>query len=71
MKIYVDGLLIGSPSEAARWVSALPRTDRSDELIEKTARRWLLTNPDAAAEWVNQSTLPPHRKEQLLRDAGR
>jgi hypothetical protein len=71
-QIYLDGLLIGnSPGEAARWVRSLPRSERSDELIEKTARRWLLTNPDAAVEWVEQSTLPQHRKEQLLREAGR
>jgi hypothetical protein len=71
-EIYLDGLLIGgSPLEAARWVRSLPRSERSDELIEKTARRWLMLNPDAAAEWVEQSTLPAHRKEQLLRDAGR
>jgi hypothetical protein len=72
MDAYVDGLLIGrSPMEAARWVRSLPRSERSDELIEKTARRWLLTNPDAAVDWIEQSTLPAYRKEQLLREAGR
>jgi hypothetical protein len=69
--IYVDGLLIGSPGEAARWVRSLPRSERTDELVEKTAKNWMLTNPDAAADWIQQSTLPQHRKEQLLRDAGR
>jgi hypothetical protein len=71
MQIYLDGLLIGSPMEAARWVRALPRSDRSDELIEKTARRLLLTNPDAALDWIDQSTLSPDRRERLLREAGR
>jgi hypothetical protein len=72
MEAYLDGLLIGaSPLEAARWVRSLPRSERSDELMEKTARRWLLTNPEAAVDWIEQSTLPPHRKEQLLREAGR
>ncbi|MGH7946710.1 MAG: hypothetical protein ACREH8_17440, partial [Opitutaceae bacterium] len=70
-EIYLDGLLLGSsPMEAARWVRSLPRSERSDELIEKTARRWLLASPDAAADWLEQTTLPPHRKAQLLREAG-
>jgi hypothetical protein len=71
MAIYLDGLLIGSPREAARWVRSLPRSERSDELIEKTARRYLMVNPEAALEWLEQSTLPIHRKEQLLREVGR
>ena len=70
-QVYLDGLLIGSPREAARWVRSLPRSERTDELIEKTARRYLQTNPDAAAQWLQDSTLPPDRKEQLLREAGR
>ena len=71
MDIYLDGLLIGSPMEAARWVRSLPRSERTNELLEKTARRLLLTHPDTGADWIEQSTLPPERKEQLLRGAGR
>jgi hypothetical protein len=52
-------------------VRSLPRSERNDELVEKTARRWLMTNPDAAEEWIRQSTLPEYRKEQLLRVAGK
>ena len=69
--IYLDGLLIGSPMEAARWVRSLPRSERNNELLEKTARRLLMTHPDIGADWLEQSTLPRERKEQLLRDAGR
>ena len=71
MEIYFDGLLQGSASQAANWLQSLPRADRSDERIEKTARQWLLTNPDAAAAWLRETTLPPGRKEWLLRQVGR
>jgi hypothetical protein len=40
-------------------------------MIEQTARRWLLTSPDAAAAWLDQMMLPPDRKERLLREVGR
>lgn len=69
--IFVEGLLISSPGEAARWVRSLPRSERTDELVEKTARRWMVTNPDAAVDFVEQSTLPGYMKDRLLRDAGR
>ena len=68
LQIVIQGL---PPFEAARWVRSLPRSDRSDALMEETARRYLRTNPDAGAEWLEQTTLPPHRKEQLLREVGR
>ena len=69
--IFVDGLLLSSPAEAARWVRSLPRSERTDELVEQTARRWMVTNPDAAVDFVEQSTLPGYMKDRLLRDAGR
>jgi hypothetical protein len=70
-RIYVEGLLLRSPMEAARWVHSLPRSERSDDLIEQTARRWLLTDPDGAIEWIEQSNLAFDRKERLRREAGR
>jgi hypothetical protein len=69
--IFVEGLLISSPGEAARWVRSLPRSEQTDELVEKTARRWMVTNPDAAVDFVEQSTLPGYMKDRLLRDANR
>jgi hypothetical protein len=69
--IYLDGLLIGSPAEAARWVRSLPRSERTDELVEKAARQLINKNPDAAAEFVEQSNLPGYMKDRLLRDANR
>jgi hypothetical protein len=71
MEVFVDGLLVGSPADAARYISILPRSDRSNEMIEKTAKRWLLTNPNAAEMWLRDTPLTPDRKEQLLREAGR
>jgi hypothetical protein len=69
--IYLDGLLIASPAEAARWVRSMPRSERTDELVEKAARQLMNKNPDAAAEFVEQSTLPGYMKDRLLRDANR
>ncbi|MEO6244116.1 MAG: hypothetical protein ABIQ12_01665 [Opitutaceae bacterium] len=71
MEIFVDSLLIGSPAEAADWLRQLPRSDRSDEWVERTARQWLSTNPAAAEMWLRDIPLPPERKAQLLREAGR
>ncbi len=71
MEIYLDGQLIGSPQRAASWLRSMPRSDRSDAMIERTARAWLQTSPDAAQAWLLETPLPPDRKERLLRDAGR
>jgi hypothetical protein len=70
MEIYLDGVLAASPADAANWLRTLPRSDRSDEMVERTAKKWLLTNPAAAQQWLNEISLPPDRKQQLLRDAG-
>jgi hypothetical protein len=70
MEIYLDGVLATSPADAANWLRTLPRSDRSDEMVERTAKKWLLTNPAAAQQWLNEISLPPDRKQQLLRDAG-
>ena len=71
IEIYHERLLIGSPTAAARWVRSLPRSERSDEMIEKTAREWMRTNPEAAETWLLETVLPPERKERLLRQFGR
>ena len=68
---HLDGLLISSPREAARWVNSLPRSERSDDLMAKTAQRLLLLNPEAGVEYLQQSTLPTYRKEEVLREGGR
>jgi hypothetical protein len=71
MEIYVDSLLVASsPAEAARYISSLPRSDRTDDMVEKTAERWLLTSPDAASAWIHQTPMPAERRERLLREAG-
>jgi hypothetical protein len=71
MQTYLDGLLISSPREAARWVNSLPRSERNDDLMAKTAQRLLLLNPEAGVEYLQQSTLPTYRKEEVLREGGR
>jgi hypothetical protein len=70
-ELYLENVLPTAPSEAANWLSSLPRSDRTNEMVEKTARRLLLVNPDAGAAWMDQMNLPPYQKERLLREAGR
>jgi hypothetical protein len=64
-------LATADPGTAAQWLQSLARSDRTNERLERTAEQWLRTNPDAAAAWLAQSSLPPDRKEWLLRQAGR
>jgi hypothetical protein len=71
MQIHLDNLLVASPTEAARLLYSLPASDRSNDLVEKTARELLRTNPDSAKLWMDQMMLPSDRKEQLLREVGR
>ena len=49
----------------------LLRSDVNDGMVEQVARRWLLTNPDAAEPWLRDSRLPEFQKDRLLREAGR
>jgi hypothetical protein len=56
-----DGLLFQHLAESEAVITDYLRTLPPDKL----------TNPHAAAEWIEQSTLPQHRKEQLLREANR
>jgi hypothetical protein len=71
MELYIDSLLRGSsPAEAARYLTSLPRSDRTDDMVEKTAERWLLSSPDAATTWIHETPMPADRKERLLREAG-
>lgn len=70
--LQVDMLLnSGSSREAAEFLRSLPRSSRTDEMTERVARQYLLTNPGAAAAWLEETTIPPHRKRELLREAGR
>lgn len=70
--LQVDSLLSsGSSREAADFLRTLPRSSRTDEMTERIARQYLLTNPGAAAAWLEETTIPPHRKRELLREAGR
>ena len=71
IEIYFDETVRGSPANAANWLRSLPSSDRSDEMIEKTARQWLQTDPRAAEAWLRETTLPPFRQEELLRNAPR
>lgn len=59
-----------SPQLAAEWVGALPTLDRTEEMVERTAREWLRTNPSAAGVWLEQNVALQTRREQLLLEAG-
>lgn len=71
LQIYLEGRLTGSPAEAAAFLRELPRSDVSDAMIEQVARRWLITNPDAAVPWLRDTNVPGFLKDRLLREAGR
>lgn len=60
-----------APASAAQWLASLAGSDRTNERIERVAQQWLQTNPNAAATWLQGTSLPADRKEFLLRQAGR
>jgi hypothetical protein len=67
--IYFDQALRNSPANAANWLRSLPASDQSQEMIEKTARQWIQSDPQAAEAWLQETSLPAFRKEELLRQA--
>ena len=67
--IYLDQALRNSPANAANWLRSLPPSDQSQDMIEKTARQWMQTDPRAAETWLQETSLPGFRKEELLRQA--
>jgi hypothetical protein len=71
IRVFVEGVAATAPAEAARWLATLARSDRSDALIERTARQWLRTDPVAAEAWLRTTPLAFERQELLLREAGR
>ena len=66
-----DAALQLSPVRAAAWLDAHPGPDRRSEMAEDLARRWLMTEPGAARDWMERNILSSDRREQLLREAGR
>lgn len=60
-----------SPARAASWLSALPRPDQREEMVDEVARRWLAVDPAAAKDWMDQMPVLPVRQQQLIREAGR
>ncbi|MBL9199628.1 MAG: hypothetical protein JNL39_03935 [Opitutaceae bacterium] len=71
LQIYLEGRLAASAADAAAFLRELPRSDVSDAMVEQIARRWLITNPDAAVPWLRAAPLPEFQKDRLLREAGR
>lgn len=67
---YWETLLGAAPAEAARWLETQPRSERTPERVERTAREWRRRDPQAAAHWLRGQSLPPDRIEWLLREAG-
>lgn len=71
MEIYLDQTVRTSPASAADWLRSLPASSRSDDMIEKTARELFHTDPRAAEALLRDTNFPPHRQEEILRNAPR
>lgn len=71
MEIYLDQTVRSSPASAADWLRSLPASSRSDDMIEKTARELIHTDPRAAEALLRDTNFPPHRQEEILRNAPR
>jgi hypothetical protein len=71
MEIYLDQTVRTSPAGAADWLRSLPASSRSDDMIEKTARELSHTDPRAAEALLRDTNFPPHRQEEILRNAPR
>lgn len=71
MEIYLDQTVRSSPASAADWLRSLPASSRSDDMIEKTARELIHTDPRAAEALLRDTNFPPHRQEEILRNAVR
>jgi hypothetical protein len=71
IEAYAEAVATSAPADAANFLRTLPRSDQTPEMLERTARQLIRTNPAAAEAWIDQSTLPEHRKEELRRDLPR
>ncbi|MEO5958985.1 MAG: hypothetical protein ABIR80_07700 [Opitutaceae bacterium] len=71
MEIFLEESLRVSPARTADWLRSLPGGERTDEMVEKTARQWLPLDPRAAEAWLRETNLPPDRQEELLRQTPR
>jgi hypothetical protein len=64
-----EQLLQASPARAADWLSALPGPDRTDEMIARLAREWLIIDPQAAETWLDQNAGSALRKHEIIEEA--
>jgi hypothetical protein len=68
---YVDHAACFRPDLASRLVDSITDETKRNQQIEAIAREWLKTEPDAAAAWLQQTSLPVTRKQELLMQAPR
>jgi hypothetical protein len=54
------------PDLAAPWISAFSDEAERNKQIERIARKWLATDPNACGKWLQTTALPEERKQQLL-----
>jgi hypothetical protein len=55
-----------SPETAVQWLQTIGDDNIRNSRSEMIARRWLDSDPQAARQWINQSSLSPELKENLL-----
>jgi hypothetical protein len=59
-------LSLKSLDGAKTWIATFASSERQFTMIEAVAPHWLEMNRTEASRWVEQSALPPNRKQRLL-----
>jgi RNA polymerase sigma factor (sigma-70 family) len=63
---FVMGAAWKEPELAAKWVGAFADDALRNQQTEQIARKWLRTDPETAQKWLQSTSLPEARKQQLL-----
>ena len=67
MQSYIGSTTYEYPAQAAAWAETIADSNQRISTIENIGRTWLQTDRVSAEKWINQTSLPDDKKQNLLK----
>ena len=65
---YLGSMAQSDPQSAISLASGIAEADDRSKAQQNVVRRWKRSDPSAATQWINSSSLPQDVKARLLRE---